>query len=400
MIAGRPSSILGAPQQLLPPDAYTSPGWFDREIAAIFSNAWTYATVATQMAKPGDYVTVQAGRHPLVVVRDEAGTLRGFHNICRHRGTEILEGQGNAGRTLVCPYHFWSYDLDGVLRGVPNHAECFPQLNKGTLGLHEAGIGVFKDIVFVHPDPRADFDSWLADLPDHAWPHDLTKLIPGREIVYEMNCNWKIYFENAIDGYHLAYLHAKTIGGPMPSKNVWETHGQHLVWYSTEGEGRKSSMTQHMTKGLRLRDLTKIQGAEDGQYGGVFMLFPMTIVSPKPYGMNISQLVPLAPDLTLLKTRKWNPPGEAGNWASEETTAALSAMDPKTQRVKLRLLDRHPLETGSFRMEDVWICEKLQRSLRSPLFAVGALARGWGAETPLVFFQQTVLDCVSATERG
>jgi choline monooxygenase len=105
-------------------------------------------------------------RFPLAVLRDKTGTLRAFYNLCRHRGASVLEGEGNAGSALICPYHRWSYGLDGSLRGVPEESECFPGLKKGEMGLRPASLHVFRDLVFVHPDPEPDEDfvSWIADL--------------------------------------------------------------------------------------------------------------------------------------------------------------------------------------------------------------------------------------------
>lgn len=390
------------PKQLLPPAAYTSAEWFERERRTLFAGAWTYAGVVTDFAAPGDYAAVYAGVYPLAVVRQADGTLAAYHNLCRHRGTELLEGRGNAGSTLVCPYHRWTFGLDGGLIGMPARSACFPDLDRAEFSLKPAAVGVFKGVVFVHPDPEAaaGFDAYFADLEDAAWPHDFNDLVGGEVITYEMNCNWKVYFENAIDGYHLAYLHEHTLGGPLPSRNVWDAHGRHLVWYSTEGDGRKRSMTQFMQGGLADRDLPMAAGAESGEYGGVFMLFPTTVVSPKPYGLYLSELVPLSPDLTLLKARKWNLTGGDDDWFAKEWNAALEARDPADGRIKLSRLKKHPLETGAFRLEDIWVCEKMQRAMHSPAYSVGALAKGAGAEAPLAFFQQVYLDAMAAGDDG
>ena len=151
-----------------------------------------------------------------------------------------------------------------------------------------------------------------------------------------------------------------------------------------------------MTGGAEARELTKVKGAEDSHYGGVYMLFPTTIVSPKPYGIYVSRLIPLEPELTLLEARKWNISGESDDWAGQEWGAALAAKDPQSGRIRLENLKTHPLETGAFRLEDIWICERIQRAMHSPHFAVGALAEGWGAEAPLMHFQQTLLDAMAA----
>ena len=390
---------MATPRQLLPTFAYHSAEWFEREQQTVLGNSWTYVGVITDFQSPGDYAATRAGHHPLFVLLTDEGELRAYHNICRHRGTELVEGSGNLGSAIVCPYHRWNYRHDGTLRGMPGRETCFPGLDTGAFGLHPASVREFGGVVFVHPDPEPEpsFETWLGPLADHCWPHDLRALVPGEPITYEIKCNWKVYFENAVDGYHLAYLHENTLGGPLPWENVWDHHGDHLVWYSTEIDGKKRPMTAHMTRGAEAQAFAKVEGIGDAPFGGVYMIFPTTIVSPKPYGIYISQLVPLGPELTLLHSRKWNLAGEAQDWASAEWDGALAARDPRSGRIKLELLDKHPLETGAFRMEDMWICEKIQRAMHSPRFSVGALAAGEGAETPIMQFQQSVLRAMEAS---
>ena len=193
-----------------PKEAYTEDSWFEYEKKAVFGRAWTFAGTVHDFTEAGDFRVVTSGAASLAVVRDKDGDLNAVHNICRHRGAELLDGEsGNCGGTMVCPYHRWTYGLDGTLRGVPNRQECFPDLDRSALGLHPSAIGTFKDLVFVNPDPQADFASWLGPLEGREWPHDLaaSDVKEAVPLVYDMKCDWKVYVENALDGYHLAYLH-------------------------------------------------------------------------------------------------------------------------------------------------------------------------------------------------
>ena len=114
---------------------------------------------------------------------------------------------------------------------------------------------------------------------DHAWPHDLSSLGYKGSVSYEMQCNWKLFYENAVDGYHLGYLHDRTLGKVYPSKNIWEPVGDHVVWYSTEQDGKKKSNTLLTSKLSETYGSKMIPGAEMADYPGVVMLFPLTIVS-------------------------------------------------------------------------------------------------------------------------
>ncbi|WP_299352047.1 aromatic ring-hydroxylating dioxygenase subunit alpha [uncultured Shimia sp.] len=381
------------PDQILPATAYTSDDWFRAEQASLFQNAWHLAGFEPDFAETGDYVTLRAGKSPLAILKDGNGNLRAFHNLCRHRGTELLEGRGNAGKTLVCPYHRWTYGLDGRLRGVPDQRECFPDLNKSRLSLHDASVGKWKGMVFANADPNADFAAWIAEVDSAAFPHDLTcaDLQMGEELVYRMHCNWKVFFENAIDGYHLAYLHENTLGGPKPGLNHWDVHGQAMVWYSTERDGIRNRIPKFVEDQARNTGTPKIKGAEDPGYGGVYMLFPTTIITPSPWSLTVSTLEPVDANTTIMRARTWVPKSW---WASSEKPSQAPGYDPASGEIQSRFWTQHPLETGDFQTEDIWVCEKMQRSLHAPNYSVGALAQGTGGEDMLEVFQRWVREAV------
>lgn len=381
---------MGSTQQLLPVEAYTSPEWFEREQREIFSRSWTFAALESDLEAPGDFRVVSCGPSSIIVLRGQDGELRAFHNICRHRGTELLEGCGKLGRTIVCPYHKWTYSLDGRLMGAPEQKACFPDLDKTNFALHRAAIAALKGMIFVHPDaePAIGFDDWAGGLGGAIWPHDFENMTEAPPLLYEMRCNWKVFFENAIDGYHLAYLHENSIGGPPPGQNVWERRDRHLLWYSTE-EGRKTCLPAASAKAMAQSGAGKIRGAESGDFAGVYMLYPSTIVAASPYDFSVATLTPIAPDRTHLRFRGWGR-RERGWFGGSKSSAAESVGEPEV--IRLDALEDHPMESGDFMLEDLWICEKIQRSMRSRFYSVGALAQGAGCETPLTWFQAQVLE--------
>ena len=376
------------PKQLLRNEAYFDPAWFERERKELFDQAWTYACTEDAIGVPGDYHCFRFMHHALLVVRDEQGDIRAFHNICRHRGCEVLEGGGNTGTAIVCPYHRWTYGLNGSLRAVPNERECFDVLPKEKLALHRASVGIYRGMVFVNPsvEPKDGFDAWIANLEDHSWPHDLSdgSIEYVGETTYEMRCNWKVFYENAIDGYHLGYLHEKTLGKLLPGTNSWKAVGRNVVWYSTEREGPPQSNSVLSAEIADGRGTRRIPGHELALYPGVVMMFPLTILSPSPWGFYVSLLEPISPEATNLRVYSWAPKGSKGRFKTHKPDSP----------VRLGDLDVHPLESGSFQIEDMWICEKIQRNLRSPKFEFGPLAKGDGAEAPLMHFQESVLEYV------
>ena len=368
-------------------EAYVEDRWFNAEVTGLFRDSWCFVGTTGDFKEPGDYRTTEAGAFPLAVVRNKDGELNAVHNFCRHRGAALFDGEGgNAGRSIVCPYHRWTYGLDGELKGVPDKRACFPDLDRSGLGLKQAALGIFKDFVFANPDPAANFDDWIGPVAQQVWPHDLSasdvrEAVP---LIYEVKCNWKVFVENAIDGYHLAYLHEQTLGGPTPDKNIWKQAGDHMIWHASE-----DGVRHRLPKKIREENGSAgtIMSAAEPGYGGVYFLFPLTLVVPTPYGLSVTSLKPLTPVTTRLTIRHW-----VGPWQSLDERNHIPGYDKKTGIISSDTWTQHPLETGDFQTEDVWICEKVQRGLNSPTFEPGPFSKGAGAEDPIRWFHNCLLN--------
>jgi len=365
----------------LPRLAYTDQAWFQSECQTLFMTSWVFAGTVHEFTDPGDFRAMKSGKAGLMVIKAKDGALRAFHNFCRHRGAQLLDGSsGNCRSMLVCPYHRWTYGLDGSLRGLPNKTECFADLDRSEYGLLPAAIGIFQDLIFVNPDKDADFERWISPLRGISWPHDLTApdIQEGVPLVYDLKCDWKVFIENAIDGYHLAYLHENTLGGPVPQENVWERAGDHMIWYAAE-EGVKHRLPK------RIRDEAGSTGliasAKTPGYGGVYYLFPATLIVPTPYGLSISVLEPVEAGRSRLLYRHW-----VGPWQSKDERRYIPGYDKKSDTISSDFWTVPPLETGDFQTEDIWICEKVQRGLDSPAYVHGPLSKGAGAEDPIGWF--------------
>lgn len=366
----------------LPKEAYTDQGWLDLEFQNLFSDAWFIIGHKDDFTEAGSYRTLTAGLAPLAVIRDNEGGYSAYHNICRHRGAVLLDGEsGNAGGSLVCPYHRWTYGLDGALRGVPNRTECFPGLDRSALGLKPAAMGIFRNLVFVNQLGDSDFDQWISPLRGREWPHDLSSgdVREATPLVYDLKCNWKVFVENAIDGYHLAYLHEHTLGGPTPDQNLWEKAGQHMIWYANE-DGIRHRLPAKIRENGRTG---MIASASDPGYGGVYYLFPATLIVATPYGFSISTLHPISPSRTRLTVRHW-----VGPWQNTDERQNIPGFDETTGVISSDNWTEHPLDTGDFQTEDIWICEKVQRGLQSPAYEHGPLSKGRGAEDPIGWFHE------------
>jgi len=198
-----------------PVDHYTSPERLARELDRVFGRLPLAIAHASELAAPGDFLTRRVGDVPLLVTRDRSGSVRAFHNVCRHRGTQVVEAErGRGARGFACPYHAWSYGLDGALLAVP-HVTGFPGVEPGSgAGLVPLPTACAAGFVWISLDPgRAPLDpvAWLgplaAELEGLGLPahhvHDPRRL--------ELAQNWKLAADGALETYHLRATHRKTI---------------------------------------------------------------------------------------------------------------------------------------------------------------------------------------------
>jgi len=200
------TSRLGEP---LAGDFYIDPAIFAADIERIFGRLWLYVGHACMVQAPGDYMTWRVGPHSVVVVRGSDGAVRAFHNSCRHRGSRICrEEMGNA-KHLVCPYHRWTYELDGRLR-TRTEAEFGISENEIALlpvALHDASGLLF--ISFAQHPP--DFSAMLADIAPRLKPHGMDRAKVAKRISYRVGANWKVILENNSECYHCGPNHPQIV---------------------------------------------------------------------------------------------------------------------------------------------------------------------------------------------
>ena len=193
----------------LPFDWYSDPAVLRLERERIFRRTWQYAGRTDQVAERGAFFTCDLGGVPIVVVRDEQDGLRAFLNVCRHRGSLVCEGEGKRA-SLQCPYHAWTYGLDGALRAAPR-SERVPGFDKESLGLVAVPVDSWGPFVFVNPDPEAEpLAQTLGELPElvAASGVDLGSLrFLKRARGEEYAANWKVCSENFLECYHCQVAH-------------------------------------------------------------------------------------------------------------------------------------------------------------------------------------------------
>ena len=192
----------------LPASWYTDSDMLELERERIFARSWQYAGRTELVAEPGDVFASICGNVPVAIARDEDGVLRGFVNVCRHRGHEVVTEPGNR-RTLQCPYHAWTYGLDGCLKSAPR-ADHEPHFPKAELGLRPVLVDTWGPLIFVNPDPdAASLSEVLGELPTVVARSglDLDALAFHQHREWTLNANWKVGIENYLECYHCPVAH-------------------------------------------------------------------------------------------------------------------------------------------------------------------------------------------------
>jgi phenylpropionate dioxygenase-like ring-hydroxylating dioxygenase large terminal subunit len=203
---------------MLPPACYTDPEFFRFELAAVFSKEWLCVGREAWIRTPGEYFTADQAGERIIIVRQQDGTMAALSAVCQHRAMLVAEGRGKA-RTFICPYHHWTYALDGTLVGAPAMEKAC-NFDKSQFGLPKIRIEVWLGFVFINFDPNAaPLAPRLSALTDLLKNYEVDTAEeseypgePAREY-----WNWKVRFENSNDGYHANRLHAGPVHNIVPS---------------------------------------------------------------------------------------------------------------------------------------------------------------------------------------
>ena len=303
---------------MLPPAAFADPGVLEWELDQIF-RGWVVAGHVSAVDEPGKFLVRELGTDSVLIVGGQDGTPRAFLNVCRHRGARIVEEtEGQVRKRLRCPYHAWSFDLDGELRAAPHMdgVEEFDFACNGLLGVRLAVVGglVLIDLSGVAPDP----DDHVGELIDHLDRYRLTELRRAGEATYEVAANWKGIAENYNECLHCPGVH--------PELNALSDYmsGDEVIgegaWCGGSMTLREDASTMALENGGHTSDRPPIDGLTEEQAKTVlyFAVFPNALVS-------------LHPDYVMLHTLWPRSPGETHvtcEWFFEPATMARADFDP------------------------------------------------------------------------
>lgn len=277
-----------APGQTVPASRYTDPAHFAREKAALFDRLPQVLLPSVALPDPGMALPHDSTGRPLLITRDKEGKAHVFLNVCRHRGTRLVEGEEvQCAARLVCPYHAWTYRLDGKLLALPR-PETFPGMDKGDFGLKELPSVEAGGLIWFSPSDNADFsDARTLGEDFSAFGMDTSYLF--RRKLHTVKGNWKLIMDAFLESYHVTRLHANTIG-PFFKDGV--TAGDEIGPHMRSAVGRLEDM-----EGIDLTDMAALRKVVTFAY----QLLPATIIIPSPDYVNVMVLMPQAHDLTLVE---------------------------------------------------------------------------------------------------
>jgi glycine betaine catabolism A len=310
---------------------FISPEVFAQEQERIFSRQWVLVGHQSAIAQPGDYFISEVADESLIVVRDKRREIRGFYNVCRHRGSRLIENSnGKLSAAIQCPYHAWTYALDGRLIGAP-HMDDVPGFDKSDYPLHRVNLGVWEGFIFVNlaeagsltsilshshssaltgasrpslpagekrerrkPDGFVSLEDWFAPLQGKFSHWNMSILQPVKRIEYDVRANWKLMFENYSECYHCPGVHPQLQKvSPYDSAENDLREGPFLGGFMKINPGKSLTMSGNACAAF----VGKIENLQQVFY---YSIFPNMLLSLHPEYVMVHQLWPQSPDRTLI----------------------------------------------------------------------------------------------------
>jgi len=321
-----------------------APWYVDARIAeleskTVFSKSWLMVGRADQVERPGQFVTANVAGEPIVVVRGNDGVLRGFFNVCRHHAAAVVTEPCGQASILHCPYHGWNYGLDGTLKGTPEF-EGVKNFDRQKNGLVPVKADIWESFVFVNLDPQATpLKTFLGGLVKRVAPLGLSKLHYFDRRVYDIQCNWKVFVDNYLDGgYHVPHLH-KSLNSVLDYKQ-----------YTIENEDRYCLQSSPMVSGT---EDAAIATTRKGDRAWYFWQYPNLMINHYQGYMDTNLVLPLDVDHCRV----------IFDFYFAEVDEVHREYNQQSVAVGARVQE-----------EDLGICEAVQQGLKSRAYQAGRLS--------------------------
>lgn len=341
-----------ARSETIPSAWYTAPAFHAFDRRTVLARSWQYIGAATDVAEPGSYVTDFVAGNPIVVARDRHEELSAFYNVCKHRGGPLATDRCGRAQMLQCQYHGWTYRMDGQLRGVPrfDRTELFDQRD---YGLTRIQVDIWGGMIFVCLDPEGvpPLSKVMDGIPERIAPQRLEDLSFHQRDTYAVKCNWKVYADNYLEGYHIPLVHPELCDLLDFRSYVTETADQYSVQFSP------------------IKTESAAYGPADGQ-AYYYFVFPNMMFNILPGRLQVNRV-----------------DARASNACSVVFDYYYSA-GPLEERVQRMAEDR--AFSDRVQAEDIDICEHVQRGLESDAYDRGRFSVD--LEAGVHHFQQLLKD--------
>jgi Rieske 2Fe-2S family protein len=296
----------------MPGERYTSPQILAEEKERIFARHWNCVGRSSALAAAGDYIVREIAGESLIIVRGRGGELRAFFNICRHRGTRLCrQSSGQFSETIQCPYHAWTYTIDGRLIGAP-HMQDAEGFDKADYPLHSAALAEWEGFVFVNitrdPEP---FEQWFAPMIHRLERYNLSSLKVGHRVSYDVRANWKLVFQN-----YSECLHCPTIHPELSTVLPYQSGANDLIEGPFLGgymEIRAPNESATMSGRACGRLVNPALPDDDKHRAFYYTLMPNLMLSIHPDYVNYYLLTPVAADRTLVESEWMFHPSNEGD---------------------------------------------------------------------------------------
>ena len=294
---------LAAGAKTLPQRYFVSPEVFEEEQEKIFAKQWVLVGHQTEVATAGDYFVREIAGESIIVVRDKAQEIRGFYNVCRHRGTRLCEEPAGHSPAIQCPYHAWTYGLDGRLIGAP-HMDEVRGFDRNEYSLHPVKVGVWEGFIFVNLGNDAPpLEEWFAPLAGKFSDWNLARLRSVKRVEYDVKANWKLMFENYSECYHCPGVHPMLSKvSPYDSAENDLTEGPFLGGFMKINKGKSLTMSGEACA-LRIdhppSQSSGVAGEEE-EHVFYYSIFPNMLLSMHPEYVMVHQLWPQSAERTLI----------------------------------------------------------------------------------------------------
>ena len=314
----------------LPARYYFGEAMLEREHEAVFARSWQLVAHREQLVEPGDHVVEMIGKVPILVVRGKDGVLRAFPNVCRHRAGPLALCNGKGANALHCKYHGWTYTLEGQLRSAPE-MQGAKDFEVADIRLPPLRVHEWQGLVFVALDAGvAPFEEVYAGIVERIAPIDLSAMRYLRRETYDIDCNWKVYIDNFLEGYHLPHVHPGLC--KVLDYRAYDT--ELFPW--------------QILQTSPLRDSGEIYGEGEAFY---YQIYPNIMLNIMPGRLQTNRVLPLGPGRCRVEFDFY--------YAQDDKAQSRIARDAEF--------------SDEVQLEDVAICEAVQHGLASGTYDAGRL---------------------------